>query len=67
MMLNEAKNVMVTHPAHMLATGLAILFVVMALNFRDSLQQATNPAMHHINKKGGKPFAFHRRKKSVRT
>nr|MDF9458132.1 ABC transporter permease subunit [Bacillus pumilus] len=68
MMLNEAKNVMVTHPAHMLVPGLAILFVVMALNFLgDSLQQATTPAMHHNNQKGGRPFAFHRRKKSVRT
>ncbi|MDR7247909.1 nickel/cobalt ABC transporter permease [Bacillus sp. FSL W8-0920] len=68
MMLNEAKNVMVTHPAHMLAPGLAILFVVMALNFLgDSLQQATTPAMYYHNKKGARPFAFHRRKKPVRT
>lgn len=68
MMLNEAKNVMVTHPAHMLVPGLAILFVVMALNFLgDSLQQATTPAMYHHNKKGARPFAFHRRKKPIRT
>ncbi|MGF9987333.1 nickel ABC transporter permease subunit NikC, partial [Bacillus safensis] len=59
---------MVTHPAHMLAPGLAILFVVMALSFLgDSLQHAANPAMHHTRKKGVRPFAFNRRKKSVRT
>ena len=68
MMLNEAKNVMVTHPAHMLPPGLAILFVVMALNFLgDSLQQVMNPAMHLSNKKRGRRFAFHRDKKPVRT
>ncbi|USY50716.1 ABC transporter permease subunit [Bacillus altitudinis] len=68
MMLNEAKNVMVTHPAHMLPPGLAILFVVMALNFLgDSLQQVMNPAMHLSNKKRGRRFAFHRDKKTVRT
>ncbi|EKF33895.1 nickel/cobalt ABC transporter permease [Bacillus xiamenensis] len=68
MMLNEAKNVMVTHPGHMLAPGMAILFVVMALNFLgDSLQQTMNPAMHPISKKGGRRFAFYRRKKTVRT
>ncbi|MBS4748794.1 ATP-binding cassette domain-containing protein [Bacillus altitudinis] len=59
MMLNEAKNVMVTHPAHMLPPGLAILFVVMALNFLgDSLQQVMNPAMHLTNKKGGDGLPF---------
>lgn len=68
MMLNEAKNVMVTHPAHMLAPGLAILFVVMALNFLgDSLQSAMSPSIHDMNQKGRRTFAFHRRKKSVRT
>ncbi|MFS0655160.1 nickel/cobalt ABC transporter permease [Bacillus sp. 179-C3.3 HS] len=67
MMLNEAKNVMVTHPTHMLAPGLAILCVVMALNFLgDSLQQAMSPYRHDINKGGGR-FGFRRRQKSIRT
>lgn len=32
-MLNEAKNIMITHPAQMLPPGLAILLVVLAFNF----------------------------------
>mgnify|MGYP001034834577 CR=1 FL=1 len=43
MMLNEAKNVMILHPFHMLAPGIAILLVVAAFNFLgDSLQDAFN-------------------------
>lgn len=43
MMLNEAKNVMILHPFHMLAPGISILLVVAAFNFLgDSLQDAFN-------------------------
>lgn len=41
MMLNEAKNIMTTHPCQMLAPGLSILAVVVAFNFLgDSIQKA---------------------------
>lgn len=44
MMLNEAKNVMITHPQQMLAPGLAILVVVAAFNFLgDSIRDALDP------------------------
>lgn len=44
MMLNEAKNVMITHPWQMLAPGLAILIVVAAFNFLgDSIRDALDP------------------------
>jgi nickel transport system permease protein len=44
MMLNEAKNIMTTHPAQMLAPGLAILLVVAAFNFLgDSIRDALDP------------------------
>ncbi|WP_018750761.1 nickel/cobalt ABC transporter permease [Paenibacillus sanguinis] len=43
MMLNEAKNVLFTHPWQMIPAGLTILLVVVALNFLgDSMQQAMN-------------------------
>lgn len=43
MMLNEAKNVMFTHPWQMIPSGLTILLVICMLNFfGDSLQQAFN-------------------------
>lgn len=43
MMLNEAKNVLFTHPWQMIPAGLTILMVVVALNFLgDSMQQAMN-------------------------
>lgn len=49
MMLNEAKNIMTTHPTQMLPAGIAILVVVTAFNFLgDSLQAALDP------KKNGK-------------
>lgn len=44
MMLNEAKNVMITHPQQMLAPGLAILLVVSAFSFLgDSIRDALDP------------------------
>ena len=44
MMLNEAKNIMITHPGQMLAPGLATLAVVAAFNFLgDSIQDALSP------------------------
>lgn len=44
MMLNEAKNVMITHPQQMMAPGLAILVVVAAFNFLgDSIRDALDP------------------------
>lgn len=44
MMLNEAKNIMTTHPKQMLAPGLAILIVVAAFNFLgDSIRDAFDP------------------------
>jgi nickel transport system permease protein len=44
MMLNEAKNIMITHPWQMLAPGLAILVVVSAFNFLgDSIRDALDP------------------------
>lgn len=44
MMLSEAKSVLTTHPAQMLASGLAIMLVVAAFNFLgDGLQDAFNP------------------------
>ncbi|HWR39862.1 MAG TPA: nickel/cobalt ABC transporter permease [Patescibacteria group bacterium] len=44
MMLNEAKNIMTTHPTQMLAPGLAILTVVAAFNFLgDSIRDALDP------------------------
>jgi len=44
MMLNEAKNIMTTHPAQMLAPGLAILIIVIAFNFLgDSLRDVLDP------------------------
>lgn len=47
MMLNEAKNIMTTHPTQMLAPGIAILIVVAAFNFLgDSLQVALDPKKH---------------------
>lgn len=43
MMLNEAKNVLFTHPWQMVPAGITILLVIVALNFLgDSLQQAMN-------------------------
>ncbi|MGP7817082.1 nickel/cobalt ABC transporter permease [Niallia sp. 01092] len=65
MMLNEAKNVMVTHPTQMIAPGFAILIIVAVFNFLgDSLQAALNPKQFH--KKGGKWNVFIRRKKFIR-
>lgn len=47
MMLNEAKNIMTTHPTQMLPAGIAILVVVAAFNFLgDSLQAAFDPKKH---------------------
>ncbi|NMM63422.1 nickel ABC transporter permease subunit NikC [Clostridium sp. P21] len=47
MMLNEAKNIMTTHPTQMLPAGIAILVVVAAFNFLgDSLQVALDPKKH---------------------
>lgn len=44
MMLSEAKSVLITHPAQMLASGLSIMLVVAAFNFLgDGLQDAWNP------------------------
>jgi nickel transport system permease protein len=65
MMLNDAKNVMITHPTQMLAPGLAILLVVAAFNFLgDSLHAAMNPKSY-MHKKGGRLNVFVRSKKSV--
>ncbi|KON88822.1 peptide ABC transporter permease [Sporosarcina globispora] len=51
MMLNEAREVMFTRPELMLAPGLAIVLVVMALNFlSDSLQVALDPRLLNSNK-----------------
>ncbi|WP_445487745.1 nickel/cobalt ABC transporter permease [Niallia sp. 03133] len=59
MMLNEAKNVMVTHPTHMLAPGFAILLIVAAFNFLgDSLHSAIHPKVFHKKKKGGRMNVF---------
>lgn len=47
MMLNEAKNIMTTHPTQMLPAGISILVVVAAFNFLgDSLQKALDPKKH---------------------
>lgn len=47
MMLNEAKNIMTTHPGQMLAPGLAILTIVASFNFLgDSIQDALEPKRH---------------------
>lgn len=47
MMLNEAKNVMITNPGQMLAPGMAIFLVVAAFNFLgDSIQEALNPKIN---------------------
>lgn len=47
MMLNEAKNVMLTNPGQMLAPGIAIFLVVAAFNFLgDSIQEALNPKIN---------------------
>lgn len=48
MMLNEAREVMFSNPALMLAPGLAIVIVVSALNFlSDALQVALDPKLMH--------------------
>ncbi|MFT8323282.1 MAG: nickel/cobalt ABC transporter permease [Bacillus sp. (in: firmicutes)] len=66
MMLNEAKNVMITHPTHMLAPGFAILLVVAAFNFLgDSLHSAINPKLFQKKKKGGRLNVFIRNKKVI--
>ncbi|MBO0997513.1 ABC transporter permease subunit [Bacillus sp. SD075] len=65
MMLNEAKNVMITHPTHMLAPGFAILIIVAAFNFLgDSLHSAINPKISK-KRKGGQVNVFIRNKKVV--
>lgn len=67
MMLNEARNVMITHPAHMLAPGLAIVIVVAAFNFLgDSLHSAINPKHFQMKKKRSRLNAFTRSKKAIR-
>lgn len=44
MMLNEAKNIMTTHPKQMLAPGLAILILVTSFNLLgDSIRDALDP------------------------
>ncbi|WP_141432131.1 nickel/cobalt ABC transporter permease [Bacillus sp. 03113] len=64
MMLNEAKNVMITHPTQMLAPGFAILIIVASFNFLgDSLQSALNPKI--FQKKGRKLNVFTRNKKLI--
>ncbi|WP_141430807.1 nickel/cobalt ABC transporter permease [Bacillus sp. 03113] len=65
MMLNEAKNVMITMPTQMLAPGIAILIIVSAFNFLgDSMQSALNPKLFQ-KKKGVKWNVFIRNKKPV--
>ncbi|WP_399629746.1 nickel/cobalt ABC transporter permease [Sporosarcina sp. SG10008] len=67
MMLNEARNVMITHPAHMLAPGLAIVIVVAAFNFLgDSLHSAINPIHFQMKKKRSRLNVFTRSKKAIR-
>ncbi|WP_445487719.1 nickel/cobalt ABC transporter permease [Niallia sp. 03133] len=64
MMLNEAKNIMITYPSQMLVPGLAILIVVASFNFLgDSIQSALNPKLYQ--KKGAKRNVFTRSKKSI--
>ncbi|MDH6371568.1 nickel transport system permease protein [Paenibacillus sp. PastF-3] len=67
MMLNDAKNVMITHPTHMLAPGFAILIMVVAFNYLgDSLHSAMNPKAHLLKKgKGCRLNVFIRNKKSL--
>jgi len=67
MMLNEARNVMITHPTHMLAPGLAIVIIVAVFNFLgDSLHSAINPKHIQMKKKGSRLNVFIRCKKAIR-
>ena len=51
MMLNEAKDILTTHPTQMLPAGITILVVVSAFNFLgDSLRDILDPK--HSNNKG---------------
>ncbi|AOT71621.1 nickel/cobalt ABC transporter permease [Geosporobacter ferrireducens] len=53
MMLNEAKNIMTTHPTQMLAPGIAVLVVVAAFNFiGDKVRDILDPK--HMAKEGKK-------------
>ncbi len=53
MMLSEAKNIMLTHPAQMLLPGIAILTVVAVFNYLgDSLRDAMDPKYVYKRKKG---------------
>jgi len=66
MMLNEAKNVMVTHPTHMLAPGIAILIVVGAFNFLgDSIHSAINPKLYQKKNNRSRMNVFTRNKKFI--
>jgi len=67
MMLNEARNVMITHPTHMIAPGLAIVIIVAVFNFLgDSLHSAINPKHIQMKKKGSRLNVFTRSKKAIR-
>jgi len=67
MMLNEARNVMITHPTHMIAPGLAIVIIVAVFNFLgDSLHSAINPKHIQMKKKGSRLNVFIRCKKAIR-
>ncbi len=63
MMLNEARNVMITHPMQMFAPGIAIVLVVAAFNFLgDSLHVAVNPKHFRKKRIGGRLHVFIRSK-----